>query len=49
MASYTPAKSIGLNKLGDLEPGYSADFVILDENLSVVKTIVSGRVVYERH
>jgi N-acetylglucosamine-6-phosphate deacetylase len=49
MASYTPAKSIGLNKLGDLEPGYSADFVILDENLSVVKTIVNGRVTYEKH
>jgi N-acetylglucosamine-6-phosphate deacetylase len=49
MASYTPAKSIGLNKLGDLGTGYSADFVILDENLSVVKTIVNGRVTYEKH
>jgi hypothetical protein len=41
------AKSIGVNKLSDLEPGYSVDFVILDENLNVAKTIVNGRVAYD--
>jgi N-acetylglucosamine-6-phosphate deacetylase len=41
------AKSIGVNKLSDLEPGYSVDFVILDENLNVAKTVVNGRVAYD--
>jgi len=38
------AKSIGVNKLS---AGYSVDFVILDENLNVAKTIVNGRVAYD--
>jgi N-acetylglucosamine-6-phosphate deacetylase len=41
ISDYTiKAKSIG-------EPGYSVDFVILDENLNVAKTVVNGRVTYD--
>jgi N-acetylglucosamine-6-phosphate deacetylase len=44
-----PAKALGLTKKGVLEPGADADIVILDENYRVMKTVVAGRVVYERN
>jgi N-acetylglucosamine-6-phosphate deacetylase len=50
MSSITPAESIGLSglRIGDLQPGYLADIVILSEDYGVVKTIVGGEVVYEK-
>jgi len=48
MASSTPAKSIGLDKLGDIDVGYYADLVIVDEKLNIVKTIINGKIVYEK-
>jgi N-acetylglucosamine-6-phosphate deacetylase len=48
MASLAPAKSIGLDRFGDIEVGHYADLVLLDKNASVVKTIVSGEVAYEK-
>lgn len=45
MASETPAKSLGLKK-GVIKEGYDADLVILDDDMTVLKTIVSGNVVY---
>ena len=47
MASETPAKSLGLKK-GVIKEGYDADLVILDDDMTVLKTIVSGDVVYSR-
>ncbi|MEM0094037.1 MAG: N-acetylglucosamine-6-phosphate deacetylase [Thermofilum sp.] len=49
MASLTPARSVlavGRDRVGALEPGFRADFVLLDEELRVEKTIVNGEVVY---
>ena len=48
MASLTPAKSINLNSLGDIKPGYKADIVILDEDYRVARTYVNGIAVYSR-
>jgi len=48
MTSLTPAKSLGIERLGDIEVGYSADMVILDKSFRVVKTIVNGEIVYEK-
>ncbi|ASJ16515.1 N-acetylglucosamine-6-phosphate deacetylase [Thermococcus chitonophagus] len=48
MASYVPAKAIGESDIGILRPGYRADFVVLDNNLTVVQTYINGRLVFER-
>jgi N-acetylglucosamine-6-phosphate deacetylase len=48
MASKTPAESIGLHRIGDIETGYIADVVIVDDKLNVLKTIVSGNVIFEK-
>ena len=44
MASETPAKSLGLNK-GKIEVGYDADLVILNDDFSVYKTIIGGKII----
>ena len=46
MASQTPGEMLGLNK-GKLAVGYDADFVVVDDQLAVQKTIIGGKVVYE--
>jgi len=49
MSSWTPARSIKFgDHKGNLIPGYDADVAILNDALQVQKTIVGGRVVYER-
>ncbi len=49
MASYNPAKSIRLGiNIGDIAPGYRADFAVVDDRLEVVKTVIDGEIVYER-
>lgn len=49
MASATPARIIGVaDRKGSLEPGKDGDVVVLDEDLRVKATIVSGQVVYHR-
>ncbi|MGQ0549214.1 MAG: N-acetylglucosamine-6-phosphate deacetylase [Armatimonadota bacterium] len=47
MATTTPAEVLGL-KEGAIAPGNRADLVILDRNLEVLATIVSGQIVYQR-
>jgi N-acetylglucosamine-6-phosphate deacetylase len=37
-----------MERLGDIEVGYSADMVILDKSFRVIKTIVNGEIVYEK-
>lgn len=44
MATETPATSLGLNK-GKVEIGYDADLLILNDDLTVYKTIIGGKTV----
>ena len=46
MASATPARLLGLDKLGRLAPGCAADIVVLDETLHVHQTVVGGQVMF---
>ena len=44
MASLVPARIVGVDdKFGSLEAGKQADIVLLDENLTVQKTMVEGK------
>lgn len=48
-ASINPAKNLGVDSyLGSIKEGKRADFVILDQNLEVVKTFRAGKVIFER-
>ena len=47
MCSTTPARELGLYGHGVLAPGAMADFVVLDRDLRVVATYISGRPVYQ--
>ncbi|WP_181346969.1 N-acetylglucosamine-6-phosphate deacetylase [Thalassobacillus sp. CUG 92003] len=47
MATETPAKAAGTDlKIGKIKPGFLADFVILDQDMGVTKTIIDGKVMY---
>lgn len=46
MATSNPAQSIGISSLGKIKPGCDADFVIMDERLNVLKTIINGETLY---
>lgn len=49
MASETPARAVGaLDRKGVLSPGKDADVVVLDGDLSVLLTVVRGRIIYDR-
>lgn len=49
MATLTPAKVIGIDATcGSLEAGKRADLVILDKDLQVEKTVIAGKVVFEK-
>lgn len=48
-ASLNPAKNLGVDdKLGSIEVGKNASFVVVDENYDVVCTIRDGLVIYEK-
>ena len=48
-ASATPARSMKLDQTkGIIHPGADADLVFLDQNMNVKKTMVAGRIVYNR-
>jgi N-acetylglucosamine-6-phosphate deacetylase len=47
-ASTVPARAVGLAQKGRIEVGCDADLVLLDDALTVVATIVDGRVVFDR-
>ncbi len=47
MASKTPANLMNLNK-GEIKQGYDADFIVVDDELNVLKTVVGGNVVFEK-
>lgn len=44
MASQTPAEMLGLKK-GRIEQGYDADIVVLNDDMSVYRTVVGGKVI----
>jgi N-acetylglucosamine-6-phosphate deacetylase len=46
MASATPARLLGLEKLGRLSPGCAADIVVLDDTLHVRQTLIHGQLVF---
>ena len=46
MATLLPARVIGADAKGSLQPGKDADIVVLDRDLRVRLTLVGGRVVY---
>lgn len=49
LASYNSAKVIGVDdRKGLIKEGYDADIVIFDENIEIKKTIVGGKIVYEK-
>lgn len=48
MASLNPAKSIGLIDRGWIREGNQGDFVILSPEFEVQKTIIAGRVAYDK-
>jgi N-acetylglucosamine-6-phosphate deacetylase len=48
MASKAPAESIRLYNLGDIRVGYQADFVLVDDDMTVVKTMINGDTVFEK-
>lgn len=48
MLSLNPAQSLGIDRLGDLRPGYYADLVALDDELRVRATVVGGVEVFSR-
>jgi N-acetylglucosamine-6-phosphate deacetylase len=49
MCAGTPASELGLKDIGAIAIGAFADLVILDRNLTVKRTYVAGRLVYDRH
>lgn len=47
-ATKNPARLLGLDaRKGALAPGYDADLVLFDDDLSVYATLVAGRIVYQ--
>lgn len=49
MASATPARAVGVaDRKGSLASGMDGDVVVLDDDLNVQATVVSGQVVYSR-
>ncbi|GGJ20868.1 N-acetylglucosamine-6-phosphate deacetylase [Deinococcus roseus] len=47
MLSSTPARYLGLSDRGSIQKDKRADFVVLDDNLNVVDTLVGGRSIHE--
>ncbi len=48
MMTLTPARIMGLRKKGVLAPGQDADIVLFDDGIRIEKTIVGGKIIYDR-
>jgi N-acetylglucosamine-6-phosphate deacetylase len=48
MASFNPAKHLGLTTKGLIQEGYDCDITVLDENFNVLQTFVNGGNKYEK-
>lgn len=46
--SWNQAQSLGYNDLGKIEPGFTADFVLLGYDYIVTNTFVNGKLVYTK-
>ena len=47
LVTKNPARELGIyNRVGSIEVGKAADFVIFDENFNVKHTIINGEIVY---
>jgi N-acetylglucosamine-6-phosphate deacetylase len=46
MCSTTPARALGLHGFGIISPGAMADLVVLDRDLTVVKTFIGGELAW---
>ncbi len=44
MASETPANLLGEKNLGKIEVGCDADFIVLDGELNILKTVINGKI-----
>ena len=42
MTSTTPARALGLDRVGELRAGYAADLVVLDRDLQVAAVMARG-------
>ncbi len=49
MVTSVPAEAMGLSKKGKLKEGYDADLVLLNQEYQVKKTLVNGKIVFERN
>lgn len=48
MASLIPAKSVGIDDVcGKIKIGYDADFILIDKEMNLKKTILNGEIVYK--
>ena len=48
LLSENPARLMGWTAKGAIAPGRDADFVFLDENDEVVRTVAQGRTIHQR-
>lgn len=48
MASQTPAAIMGVTDTGRLEAGFAADILLFDEDITIERTIVDGKTVYQK-
>ena len=48
MATRTPARALGLERIGEIAPGAEADLVVLAPDGAVEETLVAGETVYRR-
>jgi N-acetylglucosamine-6-phosphate deacetylase len=44
-----PARALNLERKGVLQPGADADVVMMDHDLHIMKTMVAGRLVFDRN
>ena len=48
LATRTPARALGLERIGEIAPGADADLVVLAPDGAVEETLVAGESVYRR-
>jgi N-acetylglucosamine-6-phosphate deacetylase len=46
VCSTTPARELGLHGFGIIAPGATADLVVLDRELNVVRTYIAGELAW---
>ncbi len=47
VSSYNSARTLGIEKVGRIEEGYKANFVLLDKGLNVLATYMGGELVFQ--